>query len=124
MDKNKDMMTKAQAAGMLRSTLPQYAERLSAIDERLVTYLNDLHAPDVVDQNGVFQKIFRNEFGAQGIAGHQHGFAEIPGLCGNMRGGSWEHSAFLLFNYDMQGSCSHGIRINCNLAGRFLLRPL
>ena len=43
MDKNKDVMTKAQAAEMLRSTLPQYAERLSAIDERLVTYLNDLH---------------------------------------------------------------------------------
>ena len=43
MDKNKDMMTKAQAAGILRSRLPQYAERLSAIDERLVTYLNDLH---------------------------------------------------------------------------------
>ena len=43
MDKNKDVMTKAQAAGLLRSRLPQYAERLSAIDERLVTYLNDLH---------------------------------------------------------------------------------
>ena len=43
MDKNKDVMTKAQAAEMLRSRLPQYAERLSAIDERLVTYLNDLH---------------------------------------------------------------------------------
>ena len=43
MDKNKDMMAESQAAGMLRSRLPQYAERLSAIDELLVTYLNELH---------------------------------------------------------------------------------
>ena len=45
-----------------------------------------LHAPDVVDQHRVFQKILRDEFGAQRVAGHQHSFGEISGLRGNMRG--------------------------------------
>jgi len=51
-----------------------------------------LHAPDVVDEDGVFQEILGDEFAAQRVAGHQYGLAEITGLCGNMRGGGWEHS--------------------------------
>ena len=39
-----------------------------------------LDAPDVIDQNGIFQKVFRNELGTQGVAGHQHGFTEVAGL--------------------------------------------
>ena len=50
-----------------------------------------LHTPDVVDEDGVFQKILGDEFAAQRVAGHQDGLAEITGLCGNMRGGGCEH---------------------------------
>ena len=55
-----------------------------------------LNAPDVVHQHRVFQKVFRNELGAQGIAGHQHGLAKIAGLGGNMRGWGIKHNRFLL----------------------------
>ena len=39
-----------------------------------------LHAADVVDKDRIFQKMFRNVFGAQRIARHEHGLAEI-GRC-------------------------------------------
>ena len=53
-----------------------------------------LNAPAVVDQHRIFQESFRDELGAQRIAGHEHGFAEVPGLGGNMRGGSGKHRWF------------------------------
>ena len=52
-----------------------------------------LHAPDVVDEDGVFQEILGDEFAAQRVAGHQYGLAEITGLCGNVRGGGCKHSS-------------------------------
>ena len=35
-----------------------------------------LNAADIVHKNGVFQEIFSDELGPQGVAGHQHGLAE------------------------------------------------
>ena len=49
-----------------------------------------VNAPDVIDQDGIFQKMLRDELGAQGIAGHQHGLAEAN-LIGHVdMGGSGE----------------------------------
>ena len=55
-----------------------------------------LHAPDIIDQPGVGQEIFRNEFGSQRVAGHQHRGGEIADLRVNMRSGRIGHEKFLL----------------------------
>ena len=43
-------------------------------------------ASDVVDQNGVFKEVFRNEFGAKRIARHKNGVGKIAEFCCDMRG--------------------------------------
>ena len=53
-------------------------------------------ATDIDHQNGVFQEVLGDELAAQGIAGHQHGLAEITGLGGDMGSGGGQHSRFLL----------------------------
>ena len=40
----------------------------------------------VVDQSGVFKKIFRNKFGAKRIARHKNGICEITEFCRNVWG--------------------------------------
>ena len=46
---------------------------------------------DVIHKDGIFQKIFRNKFGAQRITGHQNGLAEITGFCADVRGRGRKH---------------------------------
>ena len=50
---------------------------------------------DVVHQHGVFQEVFGDELAAQGIAGHQHGFAE----------------ADIVLHIDVGGYCEVGHRM-------------
>lgn len=38
-----------------------------------------LDAPDVVHQPGIFEEVLGDELGAEGIAGHEDGFAEVAG---------------------------------------------
>ena len=57
-----------------------------------------LDAPDIIDQHRVFQKVFRDEFGPQGVAGHQDGFAEIAGSGADVGSGSGKHGCILLIN--------------------------
>ena len=45
-----------------------------------------LNAPDVVDEHGIGQEIFRDEFRAQRITGHQDGLSEVAGPGADVRG--------------------------------------
>jgi len=45
-----------------------------------------LNAPDVVDEHGIGQEIFRDEFRAQRIAGHQDSLSEVAGPGADVRG--------------------------------------
>ena len=44
-----------------------------------------LNTAQIVDEHGLIQKIFGNEFCAQRITGHQYGLREIAFFCGDMR---------------------------------------
>ena len=54
-----------------------------------------LNAADIVHQNRVGEKILRNEFGTERIAGHEHGLCDILFPCGNVGSGNG-HSISLL----------------------------
>ena len=57
-----------------------------------------LDAPNIVHQHRIFQKVFRNEFAAQGVTGHQHSLSKIAGFGGNMRGRGCEHCSISFLN--------------------------
>ena len=57
-----------------------------------------LNPADVVDQDGIGEEGLGNEFGAQGIAGHEHGFGNLIFLCIDVGGGN-RHKRYLRNEY-------------------------
>ena len=53
-------------------------------------------AADIIDEDCVFQKVFRNEFRPQRIAGHENSLAEVAGLGIDMRSRIISHEKWLL----------------------------
>ena len=51
---------------------------------------------DVIDEDCVFQEVFRNEFRPQRVAGHENGLAEVAGLGIDMRSRVISHIIWLL----------------------------
>ena len=51
-----------------------------------------LHAADVVDEFGVGEISVRDEFGAERVAGHQHGAGKISGCRRDVRSGDIRHN--------------------------------
>ena len=44
-----------------------------------------VNAADIIDENCVFQKVFRNELRAQRVAGHENSLTKVAGLGIDMR---------------------------------------
>ena len=59
-----------------------------------------LHAADVVDEHGIFQKGLGDELRAQRVAGHEHGLGDVSGFGCDMRRGNRHDttSVFLFFS--------------------------
>ena len=53
-------------------------------------------AADVIDEDGIFQKVFRNELRPQRVAGHENGSAKIAGFGIDMRSRIISHIIWLL----------------------------
>ena len=56
-----------------------------------------LNAPDIIHKHRIFQEIFRDKFGTQGITGHQDGLSKVPRCRGDMgsRGNKHFLSSFI-----------------------------
>ena len=59
-----------------------------------------LHAADVVDEHGIFQKGLGDELRAQRVTGHEHGLGDVSGFGCDMRRGNRHDttSVFLFFS--------------------------